>query len=56
MYDGYFICGIETPEGSYTYHYPLEYWDYFDVKELENAYVWDGHTEKDVVRVLSLLK
>lgn len=23
MYDNYFICGIETPSGMYTYHYDL---------------------------------
>lgn len=49
-----FIVGIDTPEGSYTYHYHKKYWDYFNCKELEYGKVWDGHTEEDVTRLLSL--
>lgn len=49
-----FICGIETPEGQYTYHYKLEYWDYFKVKELEFAPEYDGHKPEDITRLLSL--
>lgn len=56
MYDNYFIVGVETPEGSYTYHYHMENWDHFDgVKELPNAPKWDGHQPKDVTRLMSLL-
>lgn len=51
---GWFIVGIDTPEGSYTYHYKAEYFDLFDCEELERGKVWDGHTEKDVTRLLSL--
>lgn len=50
----WFIVGIDTPEGSYTYHYSKEYWDYFKCKELDCGKEWDGHTEKDVTRLLSL--
>lgn len=50
----WFIVGVDTPEGSYTYHYEKKYWDYFKCKELETAKHWDGHTEKDVIRLLSL--
>ena len=50
----WFIVGIDTPEGSYTYHYEKKYWDYFKCKELETAKHWDGHTEEDVIRLLSL--
>lgn len=50
----WFIVGIDTPEGSYTYHYSKEYWDYFDCKELKCGKEWDGHTEEDVTRLLSL--
>ena len=49
-----FICGIETPEGQYTYHYNLEFWDYFKVKELEFAPEYDGHKPSDITRLLSL--
>ena len=56
MYDNYFIVGIDTPKGSYTYHYHMQYWDYFKIKELKKAPKWDGHTEVDVVdRLFSLL-
>lgn len=50
----WFIVGIDTPQGSYTYHYEKKYWDVFKCKELECAKHWDGHTEKDVIRLLSL--
>jgi hypothetical protein len=55
MYDGYFIVGIETPLGQYSYHYKKEYWHLFDVKEIPNAPEWDGHKPEDVVRLLSLV-
>ena len=51
---GWFIVGIDTPEGSYTYHYEDKDWDLFDCTELPVAKHWDGHTEKDVTRLLSL--
>lgn len=52
----WFIVGIDTPQGSYTYHYTKEYWDMFDCQELECGKEWDGHTEEDVTRLLSLQK
>ncbi|NLW52348.1 MAG: hypothetical protein GXY87_03160 [Tissierellia bacterium] len=51
-----FICGIETPDGQYTYHYKLDYWDKFEVKELEYAPEYDGHKPKDITILFSLLK
>lgn len=51
---GWFIVGIDTPEGSYTYHYEDNYFSLFDCEELERGKPWDGHTEKDVIRLLSL--
>lgn len=50
----WFIVGVDTPEGSYTYHYEKKYWDLFDCVELEHGKFWDGHTEEDVTRLLSL--
>ncbi|HFI0240345.1 TPA: hypothetical protein ACGO97_001877 [Streptococcus suis] len=55
MYEGFFIVGISTPEGQFSYHYKLDYWDWFQVKEVEKAPQWDGHLASDVVRLLSLL-
>lgn len=51
---GWFIVGIDTPQGSYTYHYEDKDWNRFDCVELPVAKHWDGHTEKDVTRLLSL--
>ena len=57
MYDGMFIVGIETPQGQATYHYDINpYWDMFKVKELEKAPKWDGHTPKDAIERISVLK
>lgn len=53
--DNWFIVGIETPEGQYTYHYEAKYFDMFKCPELEVAHEWDGHDEKDVKRLLSLV-
>lgn len=54
MYPNYFIVGINTPEGSFTYHYKMEFWDSFNVAELERAPEWDGHTSADITRLHSL--
>lgn len=51
---GWFIVGITTPAGDYTYHYELKDWNLFDCKVLDKAPEWDGHTDKDVSRVLML--
>lgn len=51
---GWFIVGIDTPNGSYTYYYEMEYWGLFDCKELPRAKHWDGHTDEDITRLLSL--
>ena len=51
---GWFIVGIDTPQGSYTYHYEDKYWNWFECVELTVAKHWDGHTEADVTRLLSL--
>lgn len=51
----WFVVGVDTPDGSYTYHYETaKYWDMFDCKALETAPHWDGHTEEDVTRLLSI--
>lgn len=55
MYDDYFIVGIETPEGQYSYHYHKDNWNEFNVKELEFAPEWDGHKPSDIGRLKSIL-
>lgn len=52
--DDWFITGIKTPEGYYSYHYKKEYFDLFKCKELSVAPEWDGHTDENVSRLLSL--
>lgn len=51
---GWFIVGFDTDEGCYTYHYELKDWDLFQCKELDKGKPWDGHTSKDVRRLLSI--
>lgn len=52
---GWFIVGIDTPEGTYTYHYENKYWEMFDCKDLPRSPHWDGHTEADAeTRLMSL--
>ncbi|MFA1509956.1 hypothetical protein ACDN41_12070 [Priestia aryabhattai] len=55
MFNNSFIVGVETPEGQYTYHYNKNFYELFDVKELEFAPKWDGHEPKDITRLLSLI-
>ena len=54
MFDDYFIVGITTIEGDFTYHYHIDNWDLFNVKELERGHKWDGHESKDITRLFSL--
>lgn len=57
MYDGYFIVGVETPMGQFSYHYELTHWPHFHkIAEVERAPKWDGHTADDVVKLHSLLE
>jgi hypothetical protein len=54
-FDGtWFICGILTKNGQYTYHYKLKDWDLFHIKTIYRAPAFDGHTDKDVIRLLTL--
>ena len=51
---GWFIMGFDTDEGCYTYHYELKDWDLFQCEEFDKGRPWDGHTSKDVRRLLSI--
>ena len=50
----WFLVTIDTPAGAYGYHYRMQYWDMFDCKEIPKAKHWDGYTDEDVDRLLSL--
>lgn len=52
---GWFVVGINTKYGQYTYHYEEKYWDMFNCKILPTAPEWDGHTDKDVYRLFSIV-
>lgn len=55
MFPGSFIAGINTPEGIATYHIKLQYWDLFDIPELEKAPKYDNYDNAEVLkRILSL--
>lgn len=55
MFENYFIIGVNTPEGQYSYHYHMEYWDHFEsIKEILTAPEWDGHLPKDITMLKSL--
>lgn len=55
MYEDYFIVWIITPSGNYSYHYHINFWDMFDVLEVEVAPKWDGHTASDIDRLSFIL-
>lgn len=56
MFDDYFIVGVTTDEGEYTYHYHIDNWQYFDIKEIDRAPEWDGHKPGDITRLLTLAR
>jgi len=58
MFEGYFIVGIDLPNGTITYHYKLSHWDDFTVvSELPHAPKWDGAPPSEtVVRLLEWAK
>ena len=51
---GWFLVAVNTPEGAYGYHFEDKYWDLFNCTVYDKANHWDGYTEKDVMRLLSL--
>ena len=56
MFHGYFVVGIDTIQGQFTYHYEMKHWDKFNVKELKKAPEYDGHIPSDITRLYSLLE
>lgn len=57
MYKDYFIVGISTEEGDYSYHVHNKYWkDFYGIRLLIKAPEWDGHKPEDYSRLSSLLK
>jgi hypothetical protein len=50
-FDGWFIAGMELPNGPISYHLPInQFWDKLhDIVELEKAPKWGGYTSNDVL-------
>src|SRR5574344_1249698 len=49
MFNCDFIAGISTEDGMITYHFKLEYWDDFLIKEIPYAPKYNGYSSDDVM-------
>lgn len=55
IFDDDFIAGINTLKGVASYHIKLEYWDLFNIPEIERAPEYDFYSNDEVLeRILSL--
>lgn len=54
MPQGKFFVWVDTPKGMYGYHYLMEELHLFEGIKQEPYDIYDGFTDKDVVRLLSL--
>lgn len=52
MYEDMFIVMMDLEGSQISYHCESGYWDWFDIKEVETAPEWDGHSPEDVVERL----
>lgn len=48
----WFIVMAQLPTGQISNHYHADYWDLFNVLEVETAPEWDGHTPKEAAERL----
>lgn len=46
------ILKMDTTRVQISYHYPLSWWDKFNIMEMDRAPKWDGHTSDDVLKRL----
>lgn len=54
---GWFIVMAELPTGQISNHYENQYWELFNIPELDTAWEWDGHTPNEAAdRIESYLK
>ncbi len=51
---GWFIAGINTPQGQMTYHLPERLWQNLEVPEVERNADYDGHSSQDVLKRLEV--
>jgi len=45
MFNRDFITGINTPEGIASYPFKLEYWDLFDIPEIDRVSKYDNYLQ-----------
>lgn len=43
---------LTGPDTQISYHLPIDWWDKFNIIELERMVEWDGHAPDDVVKRL----
>lgn len=56
VWDEWFLCGMELPSGTITYHLPNHMYHMAQLtgaEELDKGHPWDGHTSKDVIARLT---
>jgi len=49
-WEGWFIAGMNYPDGQITYHLPDSMWDLVHAPVIERNDRYDGHTSADVVK------
>jgi hypothetical protein len=52
-WDGWFIAGIDLPNGQVSYHLPNKYWEMLPIKEVWYNENYDNHTSLDVLSRLT---
>jgi hypothetical protein len=50
--ENYFVVVAQLPTGQISNHYKGEYWDLFNIPEVEKAPEWDGHTPQQAAERL----
>lgn len=57
MFNGDFVVGLNTPKGPAAYHFKIEFWDLFNIKEIPNAPQYDGYTPQQALeRFISIIE
>ena len=55
-FNGCFICGIDTPEGTVAQHLKMKFWEELDVPIRDNAPKYDGYTDEEIKRRIRSLR
>jgi len=57
MFNGDFVVGLNTPKGSASYHFKIEFWELFDVPEISRAPEYDEYTPMEALeRFVSIVE